>query len=583
MKRFFIVLSLSLLSSTLAQDLARLLPSETFFALGVQDWASHQDKLQPYIDEFNRLELGQAFMKMADRERSSENGSSQTPITDAARAQDDVVKQWQETFGDINLLDIVGQEAWISLSASRSNPIPGMTLLSKLSPAAASKFQQVITEESAQAETLTEGNFNFYVLTDNSSEAFNTVAYSLQNDILMLSTNPDVLRGLLRQLGGSKDPNFTSSALYAQTLGQYSQANAYGYLDFSAIIKIAAPFARQTGFNKLVDRLVKAFETAGVSAGVSRFTDTGIETQGFQAINPKGGDTSLTSLLTRKAVADQNRLQSVPANALSVSISHADLKGWWGYLNEIASSQPELGGDLDSILLSFGLDLKTSFFNWVGDQVATITTGVTEAVEPGMPASNLLGEIVYIFEATDESAAENGIGTLIQTISGQVAAFADPSGGMGNTQQTTEDLSGIKLTTLNVTSGVSLSYAVNGGKAMLATSKESLRKVLESQNTFTNLEEVQGLLALIPEDASSFTLSNDRASLEGSAGQIRSSVQMVAGLGGAAGLDFEATDALAGKLEEYLSFIASRMGYSMSYSQQEAQGVRSYGKSFIMW
>jgi hypothetical protein len=136
---------------------------------------------------------------------------------------------------------------------------------------------------------------------------------------------------------------------------------------------------------------------------------------------------------------------------------------------------------------------------------------------------------------------------------------------------------------LDITDGVSLSYAINGGKAMLATSKDGLSKVLVNQGSISGLEDIQDLLTLIPEDASGFTLANNKAILEGSAGQIRSSIQMTAGLGGAAGLNFDATDAFAGKLEEFMTFIASRMGYSVTYTQREAEGVSSYGKSFISW
>ena len=381
----------------------------------------------------------------------------------------------------------------------------------------------------------------------------------------------------------ASDPNFASSDSYAKALGQYGTANSYAYLDFASIINIAAPFARQFGFDALIDRLVMAFETAGISGGVSRFTDDGMETQGFQAVNPEGGDATLLSLLTGAAIADRSSLERIPADVLSMNISHADLNAWWNYLNEIAASQPELGGDLDAILLGFGVDLKTTFFNWVGNQVTSITTGVAESVEPGMPASNLLGETVYIFDTNDETAAQDGIASLIQTISAQVAAFADPSGGTGNSQQTTEDFGGVSVTTLDITSGVSLSYAVSDGKAILATSKDGLRKVLEAQESITSLEPVRDLLASIPEDASGFTIANNKATLEGSASQIRSSIQTTAGLGGAAGLDFEATDELAGKLEEYLGFVASRMGYSVSYSQRGAEGVGSFGKSFVIW
>jgi hypothetical protein len=576
-------------SNAFAQDLAKLLPTDTFFALGIQDWISYQDKLQPYIDEFQRLELGKALMALGDSSNDSSNtgedGQSDTPITDAAKDNKDVLKQWQERFGDTNMLDLFGTEAWIGVSAATSSPLPTLTLLTKLKADAVGKFQQVFDEENPKqnAETMTEGDASFYVITDTSSEPPFTIAYSLQDDLLVLSTSSDVLRSVLRQLSGSSEANFTASQGYETAIGQYGTANAYGYFDFGKVADIGAPFAKALGFDALIERLVQALNTAGTSGGVMRFTDDGAESQGFQAVNPEGGDTSLLALLTGEAVADRAALDKVPADALSASVNHADLSAWWNYLNEIAATQPEFGGDLDAILQSFGVDLRTTFFNWVGTQVTTITTGIAESLEPGMPASNLLGETVYVFETSDEAAAQQGISTLIETISTQVSAFADPSGGTGNAEQSTEDIAGATVTTLDITSGVSLSYAVQGGKAILATSKDGLRKVLEAQDNITSLEAVQGLLEFVPENASGFAISNNQATLQGSAGQIRSSIQTAAGLGGSSGLNFEATDLAAGKFEEFLTFIAERMGYSVSYSQHEAAGIRSFGKSEVSW
>ena len=82
---------------------------------------------------------------------------------------------------------------------------------------------------------------------------------------------------------------------------------------------------------------------------------------------------------------------SVPEDALGFTANAVDLSGWYDYLNELALTVPELGGDLDSLILSFtGLNLRESVFSWTGDQLVTVTTGLGEAAEPGVSSENLL-------------------------------------------------------------------------------------------------------------------------------------------------------------------------------------------------
>jgi hypothetical protein len=279
-------------------------------------------------------------------------------------------------------------------------------------------------------------------------------------------------------------------------------------------------------------------------------------------------------------------LERAPADALSVGSSFVNFTGWWDYLNELAKVQPELGGDLDTILEGFGLDLRSTFFSWVGSQFFTITTGVAETVEPGVAASNLLGEAVYMFEASDEAAAQQGLSMLVQTISAQVAAFADPSGGTGSSSETTEEIAGVSVTNFEVTDGVSLSYAVTDGYALLATSQDAMTKVLtarESGGGLSSVEAVQALVREIPEDASSFAISNDRVTLQATAGQIRSSLQTAAGIGGSSSLDFEKVEAASAKVEEFLKFVAERLGYTVSYSQRGDTSITNFGRTDVAW
>jgi hypothetical protein len=238
---------------------------------------------------------------------------------------------------------------------------------------------------------------------------------------------------------------------------------------------------------------------------------------------------------------------------------------------------------LDTILQGFGLDLRSTFFNWVGSQFFSVTTGISETVEPGVAAGNLLGEAVYMFEASDEAAAQEGLTNLVQTISAQVAAFADPSGGTGNAAESSTDIAGVSVNNFEITSGVSLSYAVTNGYALLATSQDAMTKVLESSGSLQDVEAVQSLLTFIPEDASSFAISNDQVTLQSTASQLSSSIQTTAGIGGASNLDFDKVEAASAKFEEFLNFVAERLGYSVSYSKQGEAGVTSAGRTEVRW
>jgi hypothetical protein len=564
-----------LLGLAAAQSLTELLPAETFFALGTQDLESHRDKLEPYIEEFQRLELGKALLAAFPAGEE---------VTDEAAA----LPELDERLRNLDLLEVFGQEAWLAVSASSFNPMPALTALARLSPAASATVAQVIADTVAAGgfETLTEGDHSFYLQTvTEAGSPVQFIALAQVGDLLGLSSNPDALRGILRQLAGSADPDLASATGFQQTLGQLGAGNFYTYLDFSSLVDALGPLARGLGFDALVERLSRAFATAGVSASVGRISAEGVASEGRQAVNAAGGDEALYALLTSSAQADRGTLALAPADALSFSSSYSDLAAWWDYLNEISASTPELGGSLDTLLSSYlNLDLRSSLFSWTGSNVTTIATGLGEIAEPGVASSNLLGESVYVIQANDSAEAETGLKTLFDSLSMVVSSFADPSGGGGAANQLSEDIAGVTVNSYTITNGISLSYAVGNGNAYLATTKDALAKVLNAPAAnLSGVEEAQNLLAQVPEGASRFTLSNNKASLAGTASQIGSQLQLMAGMGGAANLDFAAVEAASQKLELFLQFIAARLGYSLAYSERSGEEIASYSKSLIAW
>ncbi len=584
-----------LLGSAFAQPLADLLPAETFFALGARNLSGEEARIQPFIDEFNRLELGAALTKVFEPQAtedttsaetgSADAGSTDTSSTDAGSTETGstepapMTAALPEELKGIGPLDLMGNEAWISLSISRFNPLPVLTLISQLSDKAAAQFDTALTKalSGEGIETETEGSMTFYqqLITSEKAPPIPLV-FAKEGNLLMLSTHPDTMRGVLRQLQGSKDPSFADTEAYQKTLAKL-EGNFMGYLDYAQLPAALSTYTKGLGFDKLVSRLTEAFETAGVSAGVLRLTDAGMESEGLQAYDPMGKDKELLALLKADTKADEQVLRFYSKDALSFSAGSVNLAGWWNYLNGISESTPELGGSLDELLQAFtGINLQETVFNWTGDQFASMTTKVAEVAAPGVAATNLLGDQVFMIQAKDEQKAAEGLSQLFSSASQGIAAFADPSGGAGSAKTETQEVNGITVTSYEITSGVKLSYAITKGYVLIATSDDALATALNASGE-------AGFAASLPELATSYSVTDNQRSVRASAQQMISQLQLAAGFGGASNLNFDAVDEASQKLETFVQFIAERLGTSTSYSEQHAEGIYSFSQSEIAW
>lgn len=563
-----LLLTLLLAGTGLAQNLAPLLPAETILALGMQDLATVSDKLDDFRAEFERLDVAGAL-------------AAAFPMD--AQGEANLPEAWRE----LDALKLLGQEAWLAVSASQFNPLPAVTLITRLSPEAQATVTELLAaaQRDRPVESFSESGFTFHqlVLED---ELLPVLAYAQAQDLLLLSSNPDTLRGLLRRLAGANEPGFTAGAGYQATLGKLAPGNFYGYLDFAQLAVVARPFVQGFGVDALVERLATALQTAGSTGSVLRVTPAGLEQESRQAVNPQGGDLALYQLLTAGEPVSFDSLRFTPQNALSYTVDATNLRGWWDYLNDLAISIPELGGSLDQLLLAnFGLDLRRTALNWTGAHVATIVTAPSEVVVPGMPAENLLGENLFLLAATDEAAAQRGLTELMQVVSQTVAAFGDPMG-VGVPTISSEVIGGVTVTHYDITQGVSLSYAVTGGYALIATSREAMRTALDTLAGTDNLgtqASYQALVAAVPTQINGLSFTDMRLFMEWMAREMRGQIQLTAGLAGGAGLDFAAIDRAAGALEQFLLFIASRLGSGIGYSQRSPEGIYSYSFTEVSW
>lgn len=560
-----LVLGALALSLTVASaaSLLELLPPDTIAAVGVEGLAGHEDKAQVFIDEWQRLGLGQLLQ---DAYAGAEVDAAADEIPDALRNAD--------------LLDLIGGEVWLTVSASSFNPLPAMTVVAQLNASGQAAVDELLAEAMAQdgVTTLTEGAVTFYVAmpSEESGDEFGVpaelgaLAWARAGDLLTASSNPDVLRGVLRRYQGADEPNLTANSAFNSTAGSLPTGNFYMYLDMASVVAVASPFAAGMGFDALVQRLGNAFNTMGAYGAVSYFVDDGIDGRSVRVLGDRNLDPRLYGLLTGSGGVSNDATAFVPATAMGFQVSTLDIPGWWAWLGEIAASEPQLGvDDLDGMVTSMtGLDLEALLFSWMGSEVAVITAGAPSASAIGMAMENPLGDTVYLVKTNDEAAAESGINTVFQMVASMASSFMDPMGEGTPVTPTPRSFGGVSVTDWVLSDGFVVSTAVSNGFAIIATTPSGMDQALAaSQGSLGLPVSLAPLRQRIPDGVNSFALSDDSASVAATADMLLSQMDMITGLTGEGDIDFEASEAANQAMAEFVDFVAQRLGSSVSFSQ----------------
>src|SRR5690554_903034 len=210
------LVALALAATASAQGLERLLPQDTFVAIGLSGLQQHEAKFQPIVDEWVRLDLG-ALLNEALAEE------------EVAGELDELDDAIPEAFAGLGFYDFFGDEFWFAVSASRSNPLPTVTVVARVSEEAAAALAQAIEEESdpADFQVLTEGSIEFRV---GATDEFDTpIAFAIEGTLVTASSNPDALRGVLRRYQGAAEPSFRDSAGFAAAVAPIMPGNVVAY------------------------------------------------------------------------------------------------------------------------------------------------------------------------------------------------------------------------------------------------------------------------------------------------------------------------------------------------------------------
>lgn len=529
-----------------AQELTSLMPRDTFFALGIQNGEELLAEFPELQAEWENLNIVEALLAVSGVEASQ-----------------DELRSVQE---NINNFAFLNHEAWLSASASSYNPLPAILLLAQMDETTLEEVSEMLAE-AEPADSFTEGDYSFYQAAGEEDDV--QLFYALADDVLLLSSSPDVLRGSLRQVAGSEDPSFVDSDGYNLTLTTMpDDAYLYSYIDYAQVATLANPYVQGFGVDKLVARVVQGFETAGVSAGYAHITEREGErvwlSRSIQALNANAGDGELYTLLTPESTLSLDALQFMPADALSYGQNVVDLPAWWDYIDGIAATLPWLDGSLDDTLeLFLDVSLKDDFFSWMGEQVAVVVLEPAEVTTPGVAVDSLLGDAVYIFEVDNTRAARNRLPKFLSSLAEGVSTFTDPMGKGEAIEVDDIIVAGVDAQVYQMSDGISLVYALTDGYMLLATTQEGLeRSIMAYQGD--NLASV--LKPDLPANATSYGYSDAAASLRSSSAQITSQMQLMAGIAGSENLDFDTIEEASAKLEQFFDTLASYLGESQSYS-----------------
>jgi hypothetical protein len=568
----------ALLPTARAQELARLLPADTAFAVGLHGLGDATELLAPLVDPWVELGVGAALLDVL-------GGADLAGMAGAAAGTDvdpeALADQLPPELEGVDPFALVAHEAWVGVSVSPFNPLPALTLLARVDGDLAARFDALLAGVAGEpgAQALNEGSVGFVVVP---LEGGFPLAAVRTGDLLALSTNPDVLRGVLRAVQGANEPGFLDAPGVAATLGTLEAGELYGFLDLGPLARALAPLADGLGFDQSVARLTAMLETLGAQAGVTRLSEDGTRTTTLRRLDGEGRDPALRALLATADPAPRDLLAWVPADALSVQVTALDPTAWWAYVTDLTEGLTELGvADLDRTVRDVaGVDPQADLFGWTLPGLAIVQTGTGSVAELGAPADELLGESVIVLRARDAATAEAGLARALEALAQRAVMFADPFAQPGNGPVVAvreRTVAGTTVRAYDVVPGLTLATAVANGPsgpvALLATTEEGLVAVLEAAAGGVALPAaLDRLLAEVPSDANAFVLTDDRATLESTGALLAQQVQLLAGFAGG-GIDFAAVERATTALDAYLDAIAPRFGGSVSWSRADGDRI----------
>ncbi len=565
-----------LTSFALAANFTHLLPQETVLAVGAFDLAAHQNKLDDFTAEWQRLGLSELLAAALAEEAGDDAADMPAGLE------------------NLSLMDVIGREAWLGVSLAAFNPLPAVTVVAQVTPQGAQAARALFPESEGEVQTFTEGAITFEVATsppdefgemDQFDAAFSAIAFAQFDDMVALSTNPDVLRGVLRRYQGSGEAGLSSNVGFAATVGQLPAGNGYYFVDLPAVVTSVAPFGAGMGFDNVIARLSGALDAAGVNGSVMTIAADGIEGRTLRVLGDASSDPQVHALLANPAPVTDGARVFVGPNTVTYGVSTFDAGGWWGWLKGVVASAPELGiGDLDSFLNEMvGIDISRLLIGWMGNETAVISAASAPTAEVGMALENPLGDSVYAIRTDDPAAAEAGLAELLAMASMMVSGFTSADGMGSQTPPSTRQVAGVSVTDYAFGSFAAISTAVVDGYALIATTTAAMDDALNARQQGLGLSaSLAALRPLVPAGVTAFSVSDDSATLRTLSQSVAAEMGMLVGLAPGE-IDFDSAEAAGDALAAFFEFVSGRMSGSYSYSYVEGANVRGVSHIGVAW
>lgn len=561
---------------TVAVDLPDLLPADVVAAAGWRSTPETTDRLATFVDEARRLEVVPLLASAIPGLTPPADAGAATSIPDLRSLAD--LLPWDRLMAD---------EAWIVVTASRFDPVPAVTALARVPEDARDPVRDAVAvwSEADGVERREEVGRPLYLTAPPTGAAGGgtvPLAFALLDDVLIVSSDPEVVRFAARARSGADEPSFASTDAFA-ALQALPDGNGYALLDLPTWVPRLRSLAASFGASDVVPRLTAAAATAGPVAAVLRTTVEGLDTTTVRIVDPDGGDDRLADLLTGGRAVDDFVTRFVPASALSAAASNADVAGWWAWLDDLSRIGAPFGlPTLSELVEVFGVSLGRAPFRWIAPGVGTITLPAPVDALAG-PSGDVspLGATAWIVPITDRDAAVRATDDLLASLGVGLGAFLSPMGdAVALPVQTV--VADVPVTRLTILENLVLDVAVLDDAVVVSTGPAVTSDVLSAlagidRATWTDVVPAAG------DDRLAWSVTRPTSGDDLGIAATLAQVQSLAGLAGGSSIDFVAVDAAGAAVAAWMSFVAERTGVSVDVVVLDGPLTIRTSRTVVRW
>lgn len=431
---------------------ARILPETTIFALFAQPGTGSTEILEELADELDLeaaaetvRKLGVVLGSMADD--AFDLGFDLTEPD----GYDEMVGELTadcpalgDALADLEPEDLAGRAA-LGVSISGFAPLPALMAVVRTDDAElGNRLFEAVTDCYDSGVAMSEGSTPFYVLGDGSDFP---VIVAQVDDTLLLASDPEVLRGMVRRAGGAAEPSLAGTRLGGLTRNLTGRGLAFT-LNLAGAADVLAGFAPMLGGapeqTRLIERVIASLRVInGVAASVT-LDDAGLVFDSVVTVDVAAGEAAgeqeLLDLLSCSGCADAAP-SLIPSGAASLSRSSFSSAAMVAWLDSwLADIRPLLGDELPAELTAetftvaglmeqyLGADLGSLGLDWLGTTTHVAQMGVYDSDL----ASWLQGPgLIITTPVSSEEAAREGLRQwhdLLESASPLFAELMDDEG-----------------------------------------------------------------------------------------------------------------------------------------------------------